>query len=97
MPSGIITIKDVPTRTPMPIEEINRSWEGERVKARGNEPTIKDLRRGQKVLVCIGSLLWCFSIGISHVAAITMLRASKVKSPSMVASCRKSFARVPGL
>jgi hypothetical protein len=43
MPSGIITIKDVPTRTPMPIEDIKRSWEGDSVKASGNEPTTKDL------------------------------------------------------
>jgi hypothetical protein len=55
----------------MPIEDIKRSWEGDSVKASGNEPTTKD------------------------VTAITMHKASKVKSPSMVASCRKRFARVP--
>lgn len=31
----------------------------------------------------------------THVTAITILRASRVKSPSMVAGCRKSFTRVP--
>jgi hypothetical protein len=48
MPSGIITIKDVPTSTPIPIEEINRSWEGDSVKARGNEPTTKDLYENKR-------------------------------------------------
>lgn len=43
-PSGIITIKDVPTKTPIPIDEMSLSCEGDRVNASGNEPTTKDLQ-----------------------------------------------------
>lgn len=50
-PSGIITIKDVPTNTPMPMEEINRSCEGDNVKARGKDPTTKDLQQHKKRIV----------------------------------------------
>ena len=37
-------MRDVPTKTPMPIVEIRRSCECERVKERGREPARKDLR-----------------------------------------------------
>lgn len=37
-----MTIKDVPTSTPIPIVEINRSRDCERGKERGNEPARKD-------------------------------------------------------
>jgi hypothetical protein len=43
----MITIKDVPTKTPIPREEINRNCEGESVKASGNEPTTKDLHQDE--------------------------------------------------
>lgn len=42
-PSGIMTINDVPTRTPIPMVEINRSRDCERGKESGNEPARKDL------------------------------------------------------
>ena len=47
-PSGIITIKDVPTSTPIPIVETNRSRDGDMENERGSEPARKDL---DKVLV----------------------------------------------
>lgn len=37
----------------MPIEDINRSCEGESVKARGNEPTTKDLSGDHKTSVLL--------------------------------------------
>ena len=43
-PSGMITIRAVPTKTPMPIVEIRRSRDGEREKESGKEPARKDLR-----------------------------------------------------
>ena len=43
MPSGIITTKDVPTRTPIPIVEISRNCDEERVMDNGNAPARKDL------------------------------------------------------
>jgi hypothetical protein len=39
----MMTIKDVPTKTPMPIVEIRRSWIGESEKERGREPARKEL------------------------------------------------------
>lgn len=39
----MMTIRDVPTSTPMPIVEINRSRDCERGKDKGNEPAKKDL------------------------------------------------------
>lgn len=42
-PSGIMTIRDVPTSTPMPIVETNRSRDGDMENERGNEPAKKDL------------------------------------------------------
>lgn len=42
-PSGIITIRDVPTNTPIPIVETNRSRDGDMENERGNEPARKDL------------------------------------------------------
>ena len=42
-PSGIITIRDVPTSTPIPIVETNRSRDGDMENERGSEPARKDL------------------------------------------------------
>ena len=42
-PSGMITIKAVPTRTPIPMVEIRRSRDCEREKESGREPARKDL------------------------------------------------------
>lgn len=35
-------MREVPTSTPMPIVEINRSWDGDNVKERGRIPARKD-------------------------------------------------------
>lgn len=43
MPSGIMTIILVPTRTPMPIVDIRRSCEGVRETANGSIPAAKEL------------------------------------------------------
>lgn len=43
MPSGMITMREVPTRTPMPRVEIRRSWGFVRVRVRGSMPTPKEL------------------------------------------------------
>lgn len=42
-PSGIMTIRAVPTNTPMPMVEINRSRDCERGKESGNEPARNEL------------------------------------------------------
>lgn len=42
-PSGMMTIKDVPTKTPMPMVETSRSRDCEREKESGKEPAKKDL------------------------------------------------------
>ena len=44
-PSGIITIRDVPTSTPIPIVETIRSWDGDMENERGSEPARKDLEK----------------------------------------------------
>lgn len=44
-PSGMITIRAVPTRTPIPIVEISRSRDCDREKDSGREPARKDLLR----------------------------------------------------
>ena len=43
MPSGMMTIKDVPTSTPVPIAVISRNFPGERVKAKGSAPARNEL------------------------------------------------------
>lgn len=45
MPSGMMTIRDVPTRIPTPMLDINRSWDCERLRDRGSAPAEKDLFR----------------------------------------------------
>ena len=42
-PSGIMTIRDVPTSTPIPIVETNRSRDGDMENERGSEPARKEL------------------------------------------------------
>ena len=42
-PSGIMTIKDVPTKTPMPMVETSRNRGCESEKDSGREPARKDL------------------------------------------------------
>ena len=42
-PSGIITIREVPTSTPIPIVETNRNRDGDMENERGSEPARKDL------------------------------------------------------
>ena len=46
-PSGMMTIRDVPTNTPIPTVEINRSRDCERGKERGNEPARKELSNSE--------------------------------------------------
>jgi len=43
MPSGIIMIRHVPTRRPVPMAEIIREWFCERPKLSGSEPARNDL------------------------------------------------------
>lgn len=43
MPSGMMTIMLVPTRTPMPMVDIRRSCEGVRETANGSIPAAKEL------------------------------------------------------
>lgn len=50
-PSGIMTIREVPTRIPMPMLDINRSWDCDRAIDRGNAPARKDLFRSVAVLM----------------------------------------------
>ena len=42
-PSGRITISAVPTRTPIPMVDIRRNLDCERVNDRGSDPAMKDL------------------------------------------------------
>ena len=45
MPSGMMTIKLVPTRTPMPMVDMRRSCDCDKLTASGNIPAAKDLYR----------------------------------------------------
>lgn len=42
MPSGMITMREVPTRTPIPRVEIRRRWDLVRVRVRGSIPELKE-------------------------------------------------------
>ena len=46
-PSGMMTMRDVPTNTPIPTVEINRSRDCERGKESGNEPARKELLKNE--------------------------------------------------
>ncbi len=43
MPSGIMTMSEVPTKTPTPRRVIMRSWRCERLKESGRLPAKKEL------------------------------------------------------
>jgi hypothetical protein len=75
MPSGIITTKDVPTRTPIPIVEISRSCDEDKVMDNGNAPARKDLLTVSKSSKFRD---------ITHAKAITTLSASNKNSPSNI-------------
>jgi len=75
MPSGIITTKDVPTRTPIPIVEISRSCDEDKVMDNGNAPARKDLLTVSKSSKFRD---------ITHAKAITTLSASNKNSPSSI-------------
>jgi hypothetical protein len=75
MPSGMITTKDVPTRTPIPIVEISLNCDEERVMDNGNAPARKDLDSVNKI-----SLIPKYT----YAKAITTLKASNRNSPSNI-------------
>jgi hypothetical protein len=67
--------------------DINRSCDGESEKVSGNEPTIKDLDSSSRAIISIRSATKIVN-GAAHLAhptAITKLKLSKVKRPSIVA------------
>ena len=78
-PSGIMTISEVPTKTPMPKVEIRRNCDCDRVRDRGNRPARKDLGvvHVRMVYICIVS---CETYAI----AITALKESRVTKPSSI-------------
>ena len=75
-PSGIITIKDVPTSTPIPIVETSRNREGDMENERGNEPARKDLDK-ELVQPCY---LW----NCTHAMAMIVLKVSSMNRPSSI-------------
>jgi hypothetical protein len=75
MPSGMITTKDVPTRTPIPIVEIRRNCDEERVMDNGNAPARKDLDTVSK---------FSHTPKYAYAKAITTLRTSNRNSPSNI-------------
>lgn len=74
-----MTIKDVPTSTPIPMVEINRSRDCERGKERGNEPARKDLGSISRRTILNDT-------ETNHAIAITVLKVSSMNSPSSIVS-----------
>lgn len=75
-PSGIITIRDVPTSTPIPIVETNRSRDGDMENERGSEPARKDLEK---------RLVWlCYLLNHTHAMAMIVLKVSSMNRPSSI-------------
>lgn len=75
--------------------EINRSCEGESEKVSGKEPTVKDLDPSSigsisLELVRCGYDQWELAVRSPHPTAITELKLSKVKRPSIVLLCRRT-------
>lgn len=75
-PSGIITIRDVPTSTPIPIVETSRSRDGDMENERGSDPARKDL---DKELVQP-----CYLLDRTHAMAMIVLKVSSMNRPSSI-------------
>jgi hypothetical protein len=73
----MMTIREVPTKTPMPMVEISRSWLDERVIDNGSAPARKQLRRR----LAEDSSVWQWD---THVNAMTTLSASSMNNPSNI-------------
>ena len=75
----MMTIRDVPTNTPIPMVETNRSRDWERGNERGNKPARKDLTSiSLNTIQARG--------GDTHATAMTVLKLINIKSPSNMVS-----------
>lgn len=80
-PSGMITIREVPTRTPVPRAVIRRNCRGERENESGRMPAAKDLRG---VRVVLSPLYFSCCSEISHAPPIIVPSKSNVQKPSII-------------
>lgn len=74
----MITISDVPTNTPIPIVDISRSWEEDRLMESGNAPARKEL---STISVRQSTSAYC---KMTYASAITTLKMSNIKRPSNI-------------
>ena len=84
IPSGMMTMRLVPTKTPIPTVEIRRSWEGESDTANGSMPAPKELFH-------LLAFAWRHMTNRRrgrYVIAITMLKSRRVKRPSGILEVR---------
>lgn len=81
MPSGMMTMSEVPTKTPVPSSVMMRSWRGERVKESGKMPAMKELLLSA---VMLPPPLWY--AGLSYAIAMSVLKVSSMKRPSHMLS-----------
>jgi hypothetical protein len=83
MPSGMMTMSEVPTRTPVPSSVTMRSWRCDRDSDRGKIPARKELELSVDYMCGVRR-------GETHAMAMRVLRVSSIKSPShMVKSVRE--------
>jgi hypothetical protein len=92
IPSGMMTMSEVPTKTPVPSSVMMRSWRGERVKESGKMPAMKELLLSAAMLPLS---LWC--AGFAYAIAISVLKVSSMKRPShMLGICSVTLKRKKG-
>ena len=73
----MMTMSEVPTKTPVPSSVMMRSWRGERVKESGKMPATKELLLSAKMPP---PSLW--NAGFAYAIAISVLSESSIKRPS---------------
>lgn len=87
MPSGMMTMSEVPTRTPMPIVLMRRICACERVTAMGSIPAAKELESDAlRSVRCSGGEREGGEIRGSYAMAMTMPKSRTVKRPSAIAA-----------
>jgi hypothetical protein len=78
MPSGMMTMSDVPTSTPVPRSVMMRSWRGERVKDSGRTPATNEL-----MAVSLRSMWYHYiTARDAYAIAIIVLKVSSMNRPS---------------
>ncbi|KAL8806465.1 MAG: hypothetical protein Q9200_005026, partial [Gallowayella weberi] len=84
-PSGMMTIKEVPTRTPIPIVEISWSRDCDIANDRGKEPARKDLET-------ISIKFQCVRREQKYAMAMTVLKVSSMNNPFNILTERPLFS-----